>query len=127
MNKLKYFYRSMNLSIRMKSVPSQIAAAFLPMLISLKLTAFTDMARQLADGYIDKRKRVIGKHVWYNSIADVFRNGVYFVVIWVTVWEVFHDPAKGLGTFMLVLSSAAVFTSRRKDVSVSTERLSAAT
>lgn len=127
MNKLKYFYRSMNLSIRMKSVPSQIAAAFLPMLISLKLTAFTDMARQLADGYIDKRKRVIGKHVWYNSIADVFRNGVYFVVMWVTVWEVFHDPAKGLGTFMLVLSSAAVFTSRRKDVSVSTERLSAAT
>lgn len=127
MNKLKYFYRSMNLSIRMKSVPSQIAAAFLPMLISLKLTAFTDMARQLADGYIDKRKRVIGKHVWYNSIADVFRNGVYFVVIWVTVWEVFHDPAKGLGTFRLVLSSAAVFTSRRKDVSVSTERLSAAT
>ena len=117
----------MNLSIRMKSVPSQIAAAFLPMLISLKLTAFTDMARQLADGYIDKRKRVIGKHVWYNSIADVFRNGVYFVVIWVTVWEVFHDPAKGLGTFRLVLSSAAVFTSRRKDVSVSTERLSAAT
>lgn len=62
--------------------------------------------RELADGYIDKRKRVISKHVWYNSIADVFRNGVYFVVIWVTVWEVFHDPAKGLGTFMLVLSSA---------------------
>ena len=49
---------------------------------------------------------MIGRHVWYNSIADVFRNGVYFVVIWVTVWEVFHDPAKGLGTFMLVLSSA---------------------
>ncbi len=62
--------------------------------------------RELADGYIDKRKKVIGRHVWYNSIADVFRNGVYFVVIWVTVWEVFHDPAKGLGTFMLVLSSA---------------------
>ncbi len=62
--------------------------------------------REMADGYIDKRKKVIGRHVWYNSIADVFRNGVYFVVIWVTVWEVFHDPAKGLGTFMLVLSSA---------------------
>ncbi len=62
--------------------------------------------RELADGYIDKRKKVIGRHVWYNSIADVFRNGGYFVVIWVTVWEVFHDPAKGLGTFMLVLSSA---------------------
>ncbi len=54
MNKLKYFFRSMNLSIRMKSVPSRIAAAlgfpaaFLPMLISLKLAAFTDTARQLS-------------------------------------------------------------------------------
>ncbi|MCI9435996.1 MAG: ABC transporter ATP-binding protein [Lachnospiraceae bacterium] len=62
--------------------------------------------RELADGYIDKRKRVISRHVWYNSIADIFRNGVYFIVILIAVWEVFHDPAKGLGTFMLVLSSS---------------------
>lgn len=42
----------------------------------------------------------------YNSIADVLRNGVYLIVILIVVWEIYHDPEKGLGTFMLVLSSA---------------------
>lgn len=62
--------------------------------------------RDLSEGYIDKKKNVTGKHVLYNSIADIIRNGVYFIVILITVWEIYHDPARGLGTFMLVISSA---------------------
>lgn len=62
--------------------------------------------RDLSEGYIDKKKNVTSKHVLYNSIADVFRNGVYFIVILITVWEIYYNPARGLGTFMLVISSA---------------------
>lgn len=62
--------------------------------------------RELSQGYINKKKKVTGKHLLYNSIADVLRNGVYLIVILIVVWEIYHDPEKGLGTFMLVLSSA---------------------
>lgn len=62
--------------------------------------------RELSQGYIDKKKKVTGKHLLYNSIADVLRNGVYLIVILIVVWEIYHNPEKGLGTFMLVLSSA---------------------
>lgn len=62
--------------------------------------------RSLSGGYIDKKKKITGKHVLYNSIADLLRNGVYLVVILITVREIFQNPARGLGTFMLVLSSA---------------------
>lgn len=62
--------------------------------------------RSLSGGYIDKKKKITGKHVLYNSIADLLRNGVYLIVILITVREIFQNPARGLGTFMLVLSSA---------------------
>lgn len=62
--------------------------------------------RSLSGGYIDKKKKITGKHVLYNSIADLLRNGVYLIVILITVREIFRNPARGLGTFMLVLSSA---------------------
>lgn len=62
--------------------------------------------RSLSGGYIDKKKKITGKHVLYNSIADLLRNGVYLIVILITVREIFQNPARGLGTFMLVLASA---------------------
>lgn len=62
--------------------------------------------RSLFEGYVEKKKKITGKHVLYNSIADLLRNGVYLIVILITVWEIFQNPVRGLGTFMLVLSSA---------------------
>lgn len=62
--------------------------------------------QELSQGYIDKKKKVTGKHLLYNSIADVLRNGVYLIVILIVVREIYHNPEKGLGTFMLVLSCA---------------------
>lgn len=65
-----------------------------------------DKWNSLSQGYIAKKKKIIQKHVLYNSIADLLRNGVYLIVILIAVWEIYHDPAKGLGAFMLVVSLA---------------------
>ena len=54
MNRLRYFWRSVKLSIGMKSIPSRIVsvlgffAAFLPVFLSLRLAGFGDLVQQLA-------------------------------------------------------------------------------
>ena len=53
MRKLSYFFHSIKLSVRLKSAPSRavsvvgFGAAFLPMLISLRLAVFADIVQQL--------------------------------------------------------------------------------
>ncbi|MCL2776254.1 MAG: ABC transporter ATP-binding protein/permease [Oscillospiraceae bacterium] len=62
--------------------------------------------RRLSKEYIAKKNKVSRKHVIYNSIADLLRNGVYLIVVIITAWEIYQNPAKGLGTFMLVITAA---------------------
>lgn len=62
--------------------------------------------RDLSKVYINKKKEIIRKHVFYNSIADLLRNGVYIAVVLITAKEIFQTPSKGLGAFMLVMTAA---------------------
>ncbi len=65
-------------------------------------------ARWLALGkvFIAAKNKLTRKHVIFNGIADLLRNGVYLVVILITAWEIYQNPEKGLGTFMLVITAA---------------------
>ncbi len=62
--------------------------------------------RNLSQIYVEKKKKIIKKHVTYNSIADFLRSGVYVVVVLMAAVEIFRHPEKGLGTFMLVISAS---------------------
>lgn len=63
--------------------------------------------RTLGVEWVAKKNKIIRKHVLFNSVADLLRNGVYLIVIILTAWEIFNDPTKGLGTFMLVITAAS--------------------
>lgn len=65
--------------------------------------------RKCASIYIKQKTSIIKKHVVYNSIADILRNGVYLVVLLITAYEIYNDSVRGLGTFMLVISLAGQF------------------
>lgn len=65
--------------------------------------------RHYASIYIQQKTSIIKKHVIYNSIADILRNGVYLIVLFITAYEIYHDSSRGLGTFMLVISLAGQF------------------
>jgi ABC-type multidrug transport system fused ATPase/permease subunit len=57
--------------------------------------------------YIGIKNRVTKKHVFFNSLADIFRSGVYIVILLITVRQIFDNPAVGIGAFMLVLTMAS--------------------
>lgn len=60
--------------------------------------------RAIADQYIAKKNQIMKKHVKYNTIADFLRSAVYVVVLLIAAWEIYQNPAIGLGTFTLVYS-----------------------
>ena len=60
--------------------------------------------RAIADQYIAKKNKIMAKHVKYNTIADFLRSIVYVVVLLIAAWEIYQNPAIGLGTFTLVYS-----------------------
>jgi len=65
-----------------------------------------DKWRIISKDWMAKKKKVTRKHVLYNGAADILRNGVYLIVIIITAWEIYQNPGKGLGAFMLVFSAA---------------------
>jgi ABC-type multidrug transport system fused ATPase/permease subunit len=62
--------------------------------------------RGYSKDWMAKKKKVTRKHVAFNGAADILRNGVYLVVLIITAWEIYLNPSKGLGSFMLVFSAA---------------------
>ena len=56
--------------------------------------------------WMEKKKALARKHFIYNGIADILRNGVYLIVLIITAWEIYANPERGLGVFMLVFSAA---------------------
>lgn len=65
--------------------------------------------RALADKYIRIKNAYTQKHVLLNSLADLLRNGVYVFILYVTIRQIFHNPAGGMGIFMLVFTLAKPF------------------
>lgn len=65
--------------------------------------------RDMGDRFIAAKNAMTKKHVLYNSIADILRNGVYVFVLIVMGLKIFDDPSVGLGMFMLVMTGASQF------------------
>jgi len=88
-------------------------AATLQQHASMKEVRFFDLHpflmekwRGYSKDWMAKKKKVTRKHVAFNGAADILRNGVYLVVLIITAWEIYQNPSKGLGSFMLVFSAA---------------------
>lgn len=64
--------------------------------------------RDLANRYLNVKNQMTRKHVIYNSIADVLRNGVLIGVLLIAVYQIFRNPLIGLGTFTLVLTTTGL-------------------
>lgn len=58
--------------------------------------------RAMADSYIQKKNRLVAKHLRYNLLADFLRSGIYLVILLVTARTIYQNPALGLGVFTLV-------------------------
>lgn len=63
--------------------------------------------RSCADDYIGKKNKLVAKHVRYNMAADFLRSVVYVIVLLVTAYEIYQNPAMGLGAFTLVFTLSA--------------------
>ena len=60
--------------------------------------------RAMADEYIGLKNKVMAKHVKYNTIADFLRSAIYIAILLIAAWEIYQNPAVGLGTFTLVFA-----------------------
>lgn len=58
--------------------------------------------RAVADAYIQKKNKLVAKHLRFNLLADFLRSGVYLAVLLVTARAICLNPALGLGAFTLV-------------------------
>ena len=58
--------------------------------------------RAVADAYIQKKNKLVAKHLRFNLLADFLRSGVYLAVLLVTARAICLNPALGLGDFTLV-------------------------
>jgi len=57
--------------------------------------------------YVGIKNQVTKKHVFFNSIADIFRSGVYVVILLIVTRQIFDNPTVGIGAFMLVFMMAS--------------------
>lgn len=58
--------------------------------------------RAATDAYIQKKNKLVAKHLRFNLLADFLRSGVYLVVLLITALAIYKNPALGLGVFTLV-------------------------
>ncbi len=61
---------------------------------------------EMTQKQIKVKNKLTKKHVAYNSVADIFRNGVYIAILLIAAWKIFAEPAIGIGAFMLVFTMA---------------------
>lgn len=65
-----------------------------------------DKARAIVRIHCANKNKFTAKHVKYNSIADLLRNGVYLFILLITAAQIFENPTLGIGAFMLVFTMA---------------------
>lgn len=58
--------------------------------------------RAVADSCIYKKNQLTSKHLKVNLLADLFRSGVYLVILFLAAWELYQNPLLGVGVFTLV-------------------------
>lgn len=62
--------------------------------------------RGMMNRYLKQKNDITAKHTLWNAVADLFRNGVYVVVLLITAARIFESPEVGIGAFMLVFTLA---------------------
>lgn len=60
--------------------------------------------RETADDYIGKKNKIMAKHVKFNAAADFLRSVVYLAILLIAAYEIYKNPAIGLGAFTLVFA-----------------------
>lgn len=60
--------------------------------------------RTFADDYLSKKNKITTKHVKFNAAADFFRSAVYLGILLLAAWQIYQNPAVGLGAFTLVFA-----------------------
>jgi len=60
--------------------------------------------RAMADEHVGKQMEIVSKHVKYNTAADFLRSAVYLGILLITAWQIYENPAVGLGAFTLVFA-----------------------
>jgi len=60
--------------------------------------------RTMADEYLGKKNKIMAKHVRFNTAADILRSVAYLGILLITAWQIYQNPAVGLGAFTLVFA-----------------------
>ena len=58
----------------------------------------------ISDEYTVKKNKIMAKHVKFNTSADFLRSVVYIGILLIAAWEIYQNPAIGLGAFTLVFT-----------------------
>lgn len=56
---------------------------------------------------LDENDALVRRHTLESSAADLFQGSVYLVILAITAWGIYRDPAVGLGAFTLVVSATS--------------------
>jgi len=75
--------------------------------------------RTIADEYIGMKNTLMAKHAKHNTAADFLRSAVYIGILLITAWQIYRNPAVGLGAFTLVFALSAQLQSVTGDAFVS--------
>lgn len=65
--------------------------------------------RENARAFLNKKRKMVQKHVLYNSIADILRSGVYILIMLMIAKRIFDNPSLGIGSFMLAFTLTGQF------------------
>lgn len=56
---------------------------------------------------LDENDALVRRHTLESCAADLFQGSVYLVILAITAWGIYRDPAVGLGAFTLVVSATS--------------------
>lgn len=56
---------------------------------------------------LDENDALVRRHTLESCAADLFQGSVYLVILAITAWGIYQDPAVGLGAFTLVVSATS--------------------
>ena len=66
----------------------------------------TSKWRNYTFDYFKIKNKLRKKYFFFNSVSDIIRNGIMIVVLLITAYQIYQNPAWGLGLFMLVFSTS---------------------
>lgn len=94
----------------MHSFAEMVDHRVLPEIRYLSIADFlANQRNENAKAFLNKKKKMIQKHVLYNSVADILRSGVYLLIMLLITKRIFENPTLGIGSFMLAFTLTGQF------------------